>query len=284
MKTKSQNLILVPTDFSETCQKAIEYAANTAKKLNFSLAVLHVITAKTMTALKKEKKGLETIIEQLEVLKKNVEKKYKISVTYTAREGNIFEVIHRVADELQAKLMILGTHGKKGIQYLFGSYAFKVVSQSPVAVIVIQQSSPYSSYQKVIFPVNNFIEPRQQVQHAIEFSQLMGYKIVIFKQQAGEILAKNQLKIVTNQIIERFEEEKVSYEIHEAEKPSHYEQQLIAFAQQQKADAILMMTDSRPDHPDFNNSSWSEKLIFNEAAIPVICINPVYLGKFYFGL
>ena len=44
-----------------------------------------------------------------------------------------------------------------------------------------------------------------------------------------------------------------------------------------------MMTDSRIDHPDFHNSSWSEKLIFNEAAIPVICINPVWLGQVFFG-
>lgn len=284
MNTKSTGLILVPTDFSETCHKAIEYAAEMANKLNFSITLLHVITSKTKNSLKKEHKGLETIIEQLEVIKKDIEKKYKISVTYTAREGSIFEVINRVADEIKTNFMVLGTHGKKGLQYLFGSYAFKVVSQSPVPVVVVQQNSAYSSLKTIIFPVNTFIESRQQVMPTVRLSQQMDSKIVIFKQYASEILEKNQLAIVTEQIIERFEEAKISYEIHEAEIGSHYEQQLINFAVMQDAGAIVMMTDSRPDHPDFNNSSWSEKLIFNDAAIPVICINPVYYGKFYFGL
>jgi nucleotide-binding universal stress UspA family protein len=284
MNTKSTGLILVPTDFSETCHKAIGYAAEMANKMNFSITLLHVITSKTKNTLKKEHKGLETIIEQLEVIKKDIEKKYKINVTYTAREGSIFEVINRVAGEIRANFMVLGTHGKKGLQYLFGSYAFKVVSQSPVPVVVVQQNSAYSSLKTIIFPVNTYIESRQQVMPTVRLSQQMDSKIVIFRQHASEILEKNQLAIVTEQIIERFEEAKISYEIHEAEIGSHYEQQLINFAVMQDAGAIVMMTDSRPDHPDFNNSSWSERLIFNDAAIPVICINPVYYGKFYFGL
>jgi len=74
MNAKSNGLILVPTDFSETCHKAIEYAADMAKKMNFSVTLLHVITSKTKAALKKEHKGLETIIEQLEAIKKTLKK------------------------------------------------------------------------------------------------------------------------------------------------------------------------------------------------------------------
>lgn len=282
MKAKLQNLILVPTDFSETCQHAIEYAAHLAKKLNFSIVLLHVITSQTRNRLKREKKGLETVIQQLNHIRKDIEKKYEIPVNYTAREGSIFDVIGDVASDMHANLMVLGTHGKKGLQYLFGSYAFKVVSQSPVPVVVTQQSSPLSSFQKVVFPVNNYIEPRQQVKHAIGLSRLMDLRILIFKQLATEVNEKNQLTIVTNQIKERFDAERVAYDVYNAEKTSQYEQQLIDFARNQRADAILMMTDSRIDHPDFNNSTWSEKLIFNEAAIPVVCINPVYLGEVYF--
>lgn len=284
MKTKPQDLILVPTDFSEICRHAVDYAADTARKINFSVMLLHVITSQTRSRLKREKKGVETIIQQLDSLKKEIEKKHNITVTYTAREGSIFDVISDVAGEVHARMMVLGTHGKKGLQYLFGSYAYKVVTQSPVPVVVIQQATTFSSYQKIVFPVNNYTEPRQQVKQAIGLSRFFGYKIVIFKQLATEVTEKNQLSIVTNQIIERFEEEKVPFEIHEAERTSQYEQQLIDFSKVQKADAILMMTDSRIDHPDFNNSSWSEKLIFNEAAIPVVCINPVFLGTVYFGL
>ncbi|MBP6977106.1 MAG: universal stress protein [Bacteroidales bacterium] len=283
MKTKPQDLILVPTDFSATCRHAVDYAADMAQKMKFNVLLLHVITAQTRSRLKKEKKGVETIIEQLAGLKKEVEKSHAIKVTYTAREGSIFDVISQVASEMNVNLIILGTHGKKGLQYLFGSYAFKVVSQSPVPVVVIQQESHYSSYGKIVFPVNSYIESRQQVTPTIGFHRLMGSRILVYKQSSSEIIEKNQISIITGQIVERFEKEKVPYEIHEAAKTSQYEQQLIRFAEEQKADAIVMMTDSRIDQPDFHNSSWSEKLIFNEGSIPVICINPVWLGEVFFG-
>jgi nucleotide-binding universal stress UspA family protein len=283
MSSKATELILVPTDFSETCRKAIDYAADTAQKMNFSITLLHVITSKTRSTLRKERKGLETIIGQLESIKKDVEKKYKIKVHYTAREGSIFDVISDVAAELQSRLMILGTHGKKGLQYLFGSFAFKVISQSPVPVIVVQESSGFSTYSKVVFPINLFTEARQKVEYAVVLSRRMGYKILIYKQFTEDAAHKSQLTVVTSQVAEIFDQMQVPYEVHTAGKIHNYEKQLIDFATDVHADAILMMTDSRIDHPDFNNSSWSERLIFNEAFIPVICINPVYLGEIYYS-
>jgi nucleotide-binding universal stress UspA family protein len=283
MSSKASEMILVPTDFSETCYKAIEFAADTARKQNFRITLLHVITSKSRAALRKEKKGLETVIGKLESIKKEIEKKYGIKVNYTAREGSIFDVISEVAAELHARLMILGTHGKKGLQYLFGSFAFKVISQSPVPVIVIQQSSPFPSYKKIVFPITVFTEPRQKVEYTVEMSRRMGYKVIIFKQFSEDAAEKSQLTIITSQIAQIFDQLQVPYEILTAEKGISYEKQLISLASTISADAVLMMTDSRIDHPDFNNSSWSERLIFNEAAIPVICINPVYLGEIYYG-
>ena len=46
----------------------------------------------------------------------------------------------------------------------------------------------------------------------------------------------------------------------------------------------MMMTDSNIESPNFDTSSWSEKMIYNVAQIPVFCINPLYLGQIYYAL
>jgi nucleotide-binding universal stress UspA family protein len=281
------DIILVPVDFTETTMHAVKYAVNLADKSprNFKLMLLHVINKESRSKLKKESQGLETIFEKLKNIKTNIQKEFMIEVDYVAKEGSIFEVINEVAVSIGASLMIVGTHGKKGLQNLFGSYAFRVIAHSPCSVIVIQNDSPIpKELGKVMFPVNIFTEPRQQVQHAIRMANNLGARIIIFTQRFGDDAANFKVKIITNQIENAFSHSNVQYEIASAEKKANFTDQLIEASKDYGVDLILMMTDSSIDNPDFNNSSWSESLIFNKAAIPVMCINPIYLGEIYLGL
>lgn len=281
------DIILVPVDFTPTTLHAVKYAVNIADKSprNFKLMLLHVINKESRTKLKKEYQGIETIFEDLQKIKENIQKEFMIEVDYLAKEGSIFDVINEVAMNIGASVMVIGTHGKKGIQKLFGSYAFKVVAQSPCAVIVIQNDTIIpKEFAKVMFPVNIFTEPRQQVQHAIRIATNLGSRIIMFTQRFSDEAANNKLKIITNQIENAFSHSNVQYELYSAEKKPGFADQLIEASKDHKVDLILMMTDSSIDNPDFNNSSWSEALIFNKASIPVMCINPVYLGEIYYGL
>ena len=281
------DIILVPVDFTETTLHAVKYAVNIADKSprNFKIMLLHVINKESRSKLKKESQGLETIFEDLKRIKTSIQKEFMIEVDYIAKEGSIFEVIQEVATNIGASLMVVGTHGKKGLQHLFGSYAFRVVAQSPCSVIVIQNDTPIpQEIGKVMFPVNIFTEPRQQVQHAIRMANNLGARIIIYTQRFGDDAANYKVKVITNQIENAFSHSNVQYEIASAEKKANFAEQLIEASKDFGVDLILMMTDSSITAPDFNNSSWSESLIFNKAAIPVMCINPIYLGEIYYGL
>ena len=41
----------------------------------------------------------------------------------------------------------------------------------------------------------------------------------------------------------------------------------------------MIMTMPGEDVPGFNFSAWNERLMFNEAQIPVMCVNPIELGE-----
>ncbi|MFO7613917.1 MAG: universal stress protein [Bacteroidales bacterium] len=276
------NIVLVPTDFTPVGQNAIEHAATVAKVLNFKVVVLHVINRESRTAFG-GKNALKAVEEKLSGIVKDIKARYKVEAEYIFREGSIFDVIHEVASEIKANVMILGTHGKKGIQHITGSYAMKVITQSPVPVIVVQKRKiGQKGYQKIVFPISLYTESRQQVFYAIVNSVLFNSDILIFRQKCTDPGEHSKLEIITGQIEKEFKKNNVSYTLEEAAGTRNFAGQLLDYAVSNSADMIMMMTDSNIDNPSFDNSAWSEKLIYNVAQIPVMSINPVYLGQIYF--
>jgi nucleotide-binding universal stress UspA family protein len=282
MVEKLNNLILVPTDFSETCQNAIDYAVKLAETAGFEVHILHVINRETKSKLGKDAESL--VVRKLQEIVDQIHKDTPVTAKFLYREGSIFDIISEVSEELGANLLILGTHGKKGLQYLFGSYAMKVISQSSVPVGVVQKKKfPEHGFRKIVFPVGFYTEARQQVRYVVNFPGKQDIEVLIFQQSSSDPGESAKVNIVTGQIEEEFKRNNVRYSLHQAERFAGFAEQLIDFAVANNADIIFMMTDSNIDQPDFNNSSWSETLIFNEAQIPVLCINPVYLGQIYYA-
>ena len=252
--------------------------------MNFEVVILHVINRETKSSLGKENTGM-AVEKKLKDIVKSIKSKSKVTVDFIYREGSIFDVIHEVAGELKVNMMILGTHGKRGLQHFVGSYAMKVITHSPVPVIVVQKRQiTADGYKKIIFPIGLYTESRQQVFYAIVSSVLFKSEILIFKQTSKQVADTTKLDIITGQIEEEFKKNGVKYTITEAERNANFAGQLLDFAVSVSADMMMMMTDSNIENPNFDNSSWSEKLIFNLAQIPVLCINPVYLGQIYFTL
>jgi nucleotide-binding universal stress UspA family protein len=284
IKQERNSIILVPTDFTEVGQNAIDHAVKAAEILKFKVVILHVINRETKSRF--GKKNTELAVEnQLKEIAAGIKARSKVKVEHLYREGSIFDVIHEVAGEIKPSFMILGTHGKKGLQHFVGSYAMKVITQSPVPVIVVQKRQITGhGYKKIVFPIGLYTESRQQVFYAIVTSLLFNSEIMMFKQTSNQVADMTKLNIITSQIEEEFIKHGVKYSITEAEKHQNFAGQLFDFAVSNSADMMMMMTDSNIENPSFDNSSWSEKLIFNLAQIPVLCINPVYLGQIYFTL
>jgi nucleotide-binding universal stress UspA family protein len=125
-KIKYNSIVLIPTDFSEVCNNAIHHGVELAQSLNYSVCILHVINKQTKSMLKKENLSLEFIDGRLNEYKEQYGTDYTVPIETMAREGSIFTVINEVAQEVKANLMVLGTHGKLGLQHLFGSYALRL--------------------------------------------------------------------------------------------------------------------------------------------------------------
>jgi nucleotide-binding universal stress UspA family protein len=281
-KFRYNNVILIPTDFSEVCNNAIQHGVELAQFLNYKVCILHVIDRKTEAQLEKDHLVKESIEQKLKAYVELYEKQFPVMIDTLTREGNLFKVIGQVATEIKANLMVMGTHGKQGLQHLFGSHALKVVLDSPCPVVVVQKRSFGEGYHKIVLPVSGDIEPRQAVEWVLLMSQLFNSKILIYQSHEPDSSLNNRLNIITRQITEIFKEKNIIYEIKLAEKTTDYSSQVISYAVKNLADMIMIMTMPAIDLTGFSFSAWDERMMFNEAQIPVMCINPIELGDYYY--
>ncbi len=283
MEQKLNKIVLVPTDFSDTCQNAINHGAELAKYLEYKLTLLHVFNKDSKSQLRKENLTEEDAKSKLQEIANNAKSAFEIDVDILTREGSIFTEIHQAASDIGANIMVLGTHGKKGLQYVFGSHALSVVMKSPVPTLVVQQKGFGEGYKKIVFPINDFTEARQQVEWALYISKQFNSEIHIFQQPHKDSSLALKVNIVTEQIEEEFKNQGVNYKISVAPRSDHYSKHLLKFASDINADMIMIMTDADIFSPDFRAGPWDEKMMFNEDQIPVLCINPKILGEVFYA-
>ena len=180
MKKNNENFVLVPTDFTVVADYAIDHAAGIAKLMNGKVALLHVINKETKAYLKKEKLTEESINEKLKAISSNIEKKYNVKLEYMAEEGSIFKTISKVAKEIGASIIVMGTHGKIGVQHLVGSFALKVIESSTVPVIVVQEKDFGKGYKNIVLPIDETKETKQKVNWAIHIAKIFDSTIHLF--------------------------------------------------------------------------------------------------------
>lgn len=139
MKAKK---ILVPVDFSESSETALDWATVLARDTGATLLIIHVETVPLTTG------GGEYIYaipepptqELLERLNKVVPKDASIPVVHRLLAGDPADAIIRAAESDEADLIVMGTHGRRGItRLLMGSVAEAVVRRATCPVLTVKQ-------------------------------------------------------------------------------------------------------------------------------------------------
>ena len=97
-------------------------------------------------------------------------------------KGSIFTAIAEFANSKEASLVVMGTHGMKGMQKLTGSWALKVIVKSKVPFIVVQEPpADQDRYHNIVFPIDFRIENKEKMGMAIFMGKYFDSKIHILK-------------------------------------------------------------------------------------------------------
>ena len=140
--------ILVPIDFSAQCENALDYAIGLASKLDATIHLIHVIGLPAMGVPELGLALTSSVIEQM--VNTNEAALEKLAAARRAagakigevllRTGDAREMILHAAESVHADLIIMGTHGRRGLsRALLGSVAEWVVRVSPVPVLTVRK-------------------------------------------------------------------------------------------------------------------------------------------------
>ena len=140
--------VLFCTDFSENADYAFEFAYGIAKRDEGLLYVLHVIPENPQKAYVESFITMEDLEEIQKTIEEDVVNNYKeryeqkieggIRLEIATRTGREDEEILEFAMKEQVDLIVMGTHGRTGMEHVFfGSVAEKVLRRSPIPVFII---------------------------------------------------------------------------------------------------------------------------------------------------
>ncbi|MFT5780340.1 MAG: nucleotide-binding universal stress UspA family protein, partial [Crocinitomicaceae bacterium] len=222
---------MVPFDFTPAAQKALDYALHLGKNVHTEIKLIH---------LAKNKKVGGGIKAKLEEIKSKASVPAGVKISTFVRVGNIFTDISKIAKEEKAQLVIMGTHGKNGLQKLFGSNAMKVITSADCPFLIVQKNTEIKEVKRLAVPIDLTKESLQIVNLAGDIATMYGAHIhVLAEKQTDQILntrLKNRISIVTKQ----YEEREVKASIDILKKRGGYRKKVMNFAKLNKVDMIAL--------------------------------------------
>ena len=137
--------ILVPTDFSETADRALDVALSIAAKFDAKVTVLHAYAnpasaypIRMNDAIPWPKEDVAALAQTK--LRETVDKARQrgMSVESQLALGDAWQEIIDATKKLGIDMIVMGTHGRRGLpRMLLGSVAEKVVRSSTVPVVTV---------------------------------------------------------------------------------------------------------------------------------------------------
>jgi len=129
--------VVVPVDLERHSQKLIDFAVYIAQKMGAHISLVHVVEFYSSGDMMLGSPSLELINEErvdrsketMEALVKDNKEKYS-KIEGVVFKGDTVDTIVKYADDKNAGLLIIGTHGAKGLEkILLGSVAERVLKR-----------------------------------------------------------------------------------------------------------------------------------------------------------
>ncbi|MEX0273961.1 MAG: universal stress protein [Flavobacteriaceae bacterium] len=173
--------IIVPLDFSEHSEYALQVAASLAKKHNAELLALHMLELNHAMISSAEGMHPEQTVFWIKLAEKRfgefLDKPYLkgIKITPIVKHYKVFSEVDEVGKEHGADLVVMGSHGVDGLKELFvGSNAEKVVRNSEIPVLVVKEEMKGFSIDQFVFACDFTEENIPALEKARTFADKMG--------------------------------------------------------------------------------------------------------------
>jgi hypothetical protein len=185
-------------------------------------------------------------------------------------EGNVLEDIGKIAESMECDLIVMGTHGERGMQKVFGSYALKVVENSKVPLLIVQEETAYQHVEAIAMTIDLEKESVQIVKAAALLAKQFGAKIHLVGGRQDDSLLKTKVNTNMRLCKDFLAAEKVAHEFHLLER-KNFDENLIAFCQESGIDMLAATFYMNTFY--VLSDKFVQHLLMNKLHIPVITVD-----------
>jgi len=266
---QDNNVIVVTWDFTYVSEYALAHAVKIAYMMRYEIKLLHIVeTGAPSEIVEKARRRMAQVCD--DTLRRD-----GIICKVVVKEGSLFSAISDYVTQSNTKLVVMGTHGRKGTQKLFGSKALRVLTGSNSPFIVVK-AKPSESLRisNVVFPIDFSRENKEKLDWTIYIGKNFQSKIHLFKYPVSDSDLQKKVNTNLNFAIRFLKQNNIEYEIHTASKKGGFAKATIRFSEKINADLIIVMTTKHITFLDYMFGADEQEIIDNSAKIPVMCVNP----------
>lgn len=260
------HIIVIPWDFTPVAEYALQHGFKFAEKAKSKKIVLvHII---------KSEKEYDDAFEKLNQIAKDNQGKNGLQIVPLVRKGSIFTTIGEVASEVDAELVVMGTHGLRGMQKLTGSWALKVIVSSKVPFVVVQEPPNETDLKDIVMPIDFKWENKEKLNWVSYLYQYFNPKIHIIKPNTTDVGFIKKIKANIAFSRKFMDGKGVDYEIHTAEGKKSFALEIMEFGKNINADLIMILSTKNIGLADYVLGAQEQYIIANSSKIPVMVVNP----------
>jgi len=266
---QDNNVIVVTWDFTHVSEFALAHAVKIAYMMRYEIKLLHIVEPGASSEV------IENARRKMAQVSSDTLKRDGIICKVVVKEGSLSSAISDYASKSNTQLVVMGTHGRKGTQKLFGSKALKVLTGSNSPFIVVKaRPSESLRISNVVFPIDFKSENKEKLQWAIYIGKNFQSKVHLFKYPVADSDLQKKVNTNLNFAIRFLKQNNIEYEIHTATRKGSFANATIRFSEKIKADLIIVMTTKHITILDYMFGADEQEIIDNSAKIPVMCVNP----------
>lgn len=262
--------VIVPCDFTKVVPAAMSYAVRMSATENVQIDLLHIYEGGA-SGVRLTKDQVQIHLEEAA---QEYAKTYGVTVQALLREGTIESTISEVAEERHADYVVMGTHGISGMQRFFGSKAIKVVSQSDVPFLIVQEPAGAEVFKRLLMPLGARQEDVEKLNWCVRLLKEYGSELYVVPNLYSD--PKFQRKVNANlALLERLcSTNGLRYEVHAVQKGKRLTEEMNRVAKENKCDWVLIMITQNVGGIATTFNSTDQEIMANGLGIPVMCVNP----------
>ena len=267
----NKNIYLVLHDFTSVGDAALNYAVNLSSNLINEIKLVHLVS---------DKKELTNATQKLNDIISKTVKTENTEITGIVKVGSIFEDISKIVKEEKVNLIIMGTHGAKGFQKVFGSHAMKVITSSDVPFFVIQQDTKVKAVRRILVPIDLEKESLQIVDIAGDLCKIYNAEVFLVAEKREDPFLSQKIKNRILIVRKQYEDRQVKCNIELLPYGGSYQKKIMSYCTEKEIDLIAIAYHSTSILPQFD--TFAQDLITNQELLPCVIINSKANSTFSF--